>query len=52
MCTQSLQLMHALSTERKANTGNDVNNFPIEGTGQSLGCSPPFQRIQGTIERL
>lgn len=52
MCTQSLQLMHALSTERKGNTGSDVNNFPIEGPGQSLGFSPPFQRIQDTIECL
>lgn len=41
MCTQSPLLMHALSTERKANTGNDVNNFPTEGLwGRVWGCSP------------
>lgn len=29
--------MHALSTQRKANMGDDVNYFPIEGQGWGLG---------------
>lgn len=52
MCTQSLQFMHALSTERKGNTGNDVNNFPIEGPGQRLGFSTHIQRILETMKCL
>ena len=32
--------MHALSTQRKANSGNDVNDFPIEGTmGKNWGSA-------------
>lgn len=29
--------MHALSTQRKADKGNDVNSFPIEGTEGKTG---------------
>lgn len=43
--TQTLQHMHALSTQRKANKVNDVNGFPIEGTeGRNgvHGAQAPF----------
>lgn len=42
--TQTLQPMHAFSTQRKANMGNDVNYFPIEGLRENQGAasSSPF----------
>lgn len=35
--TQTLQHMHALSTQRKANKVNGVNGFPIEGSEERTG---------------
>lgn len=39
--TQSPQPMHALSTQRKANTSNDVSHFPSQGeTGVQEAVAP------------